>query len=262
MFTLQVQAAGLTCASLFDDIPKHKNTELVLDRNHGLLNQSDSRLSEAQLIKNRSSMLCGPTCVYNVLEKFKVERNEKIYPEQNAAELANDVKDIFPQNGITVSELVKNGVAMGELANSLRAIGEKNNLKLKTRIKTSTVLDFTDLFREQGFSLNELKNAVGPGRTAIVLVGFYHTGDLLKVTNKNRLAGHYMIVAGHDPLHPNQMIFQDPNRPLNYRKVNLNLVLPSTFSKATYELDLKMTPWWYPRKVTTLIERVLFIEAE
>ena len=93
------------------------------------------------------------------------------------------------------------------------------------------------------------------------MVGYYHTGDLTKVTDKNRLAGHYMIVAGYDPLQPNQIIFQDPNKPLNYKRVNLRPVKPSNFTTATYELDMKMTPWWYPREVTTLIERVLFIET-
>lgn len=262
MWTLQAQAAGLTCASLFDVRYEHQDPELVLDRNHGLLNQSDARLTEAKLIDKKASMLCGPTCVYNILEKFKIEKNEKDLPEKNAVELINYMNDIFPQHGTTVAEIVKDGISIGDLANSLRAVAQKNNLKLKTRVKTTALMEQNDLFREHGISLGELKNAVNTRRTAIVMVGYYHTGDLLKVSAKKRLGGHFMIVAGHDPLNPNQIIFQDPNRPLTYKKVNLLPVKPSSFTTATYELDLKMTPWWYPREVTTLIERVLFVETE
>jgi hypothetical protein len=262
IWTFQAQATGLTCASLFALRYEKQNPELVLDKNLGLLNQNDTRLAEAKLIEKKASMLCGPTCVYNILEKFKVEKNEKGLPEKNATELINDMNDIYSQNGTTVAEIVKDGISIGDLANSLRVVAEKNNLKLKTKVKTTTVMEQNDLFREQGLSINELKNAVNTGRTAIVMVGYYHTGDLLKVTEKNRLGGHFMIVAGHDPLNQNQIIFQDPNHPLTYKKVNLLPVKPSNFSKATYELDLKMTPWWYPREVTTLIERVLFVEVE
>ncbi|MBC7458043.1 MAG: hypothetical protein H7235_07170 [Bdellovibrionaceae bacterium] len=262
ILTIQAQAAGLKCSSLFGVTYEHKNPALVLDKNHGLLNQNDPRLVEADLIKNKSSMLCGPTCLYNVLEKFKIERNEKNLPEQNAAELISYVKDIFSQNETTIPKLMKYGMTIGDLANSLQAVAQKNNLNLKTKVKTTMTMEQADLFREQGVSLIDLKNAIKSGRTAIVLVGFYQTGDLLKVTKINRLAGHYMIVAGHDPLNPNQIIFQDPNRPLTYKKINLLPVKPSNFSTATYQLDLKMTPWWYPRQVTTLIERVLFIEAD
>jgi len=265
-FAIQTEAKVLKCESLFSRISyPHNQTQLVLDKNLGLLNQNDSRLAEAQLINNKSSMLCGPTCIYNIVEKFKVERNEKKFPENNAQELISYIKDIFPKHEIATPELIHKGLHFDKLVVGLKAVAQKNNLNLKIRETTTVVSEMGDFdrnTRDFGLNINDLKNATSKGRTAIVLIGYYRTGNLLKIDRNNRLGGHYMIVAGHDTLNPNQIIFQDPHQPTIYKKINLRPVEPANFVRPTYELDIKVTPWWDPRKVTTLVERVLFLDAE
>ena len=107
--------------------------------------------------------------------------------------------------------------------------------------------------------INELKKSTLENHAAIVLVGYYKTKSLLEVSNKTRIAGHYMIVAGHNPAEANQLIFQDPESPLRYRKVELSLVKPQGFTHPSYQI---FDPAFSKYPIVSVIEQVLLISSK
>ena len=254
------QANTLACASLFTQETQAK-PGYVMDASYGLAHQKDLRLKQAGLFTQRGlfnsdkSMLCGPTCVVNVIGKFKVQTGQIDFPTNDVQKIIDHVKNPNPVSNQSTKSIVENGVDSKYLAVNLKAVAQEAGLNLDVKLKTAVSGRSVEF--EKGVSLNELKSSVLPDQSVMVLFGFYRADNLQKVEPSNRLGGHFMIVSGYDRLNPNQMIFHDPERPLNYRQLNLVSVKPRNFSQATFEVQVEQQFLW-PTKI--LIEDIIIIK--
>ena len=238
---LSAQASSLKCSQLFTQ-ETHELPGFELDASYGNASQLDARLKEAGLFtkstifKLDQSMLCGPTCAYNVLEKFRVQNGEKLFPESESQEIIENVKNPFSLYKKSTQEVVNTGVSSDDLALNIAMMGKKQGLNIEIKLKT--IMANKNIFFEKGISLNDLKSSVLPNEAVVVLVGFYRAENLQNLDLSNRTGGHFMVVAGYNRLNPQEMIFHDPERPLQYRRLNLAPVKPRNFQNMTYEILL------------------------
>ncbi|MBC7752980.1 MAG: hypothetical protein H7Z71_02000 [Moraxellaceae bacterium] len=259
---LNSQANTLACASLFTQ-ETHADPGYALDPSYGMAHQKDFRLKQAGLfaaggfLSADKSMLCGPTCLVNVIEKFKVQTSQINFPTNDVQKIIDHVQNPNPILNLSTKSIVKFGVDSKYLALNLKSAAQEAGLNLDVQVKTAVSGRPTDF--EKGISLNELKASIQPDQSVIVLFGLYRAHNLQQVEPSNRVGGHFMIVAGYDRLSPNQMIFQDPERPLNYRQVNLISVKPKNFSAATFEVQREQQ-FFSPTKI--LIEDIIIIKNE
>ena len=262
IFGFNSQANTLACASLFTQ-ETHDEPGFVLDQSYGLADQKDFRLKQAGLFapggffSADKSMLCGPTCVVNVIEKFKVHNGQINFPTNDVQKIIDHVKNSNPLLNQSTKSIVQSGVDSKHLALNLKSAAEEVGLNLDIQIKTAVSNRSMDF--KKGISLAEMKSSIFPDQSVMVLVGYYRVNNLQQIDKSNRLSGHYMIVAGYDRIDPNQMIFHDPESPLNYYKANLISVKPKNFLAPTFELETK-----YPtfRSTKILIEDIIIIKNE
>ncbi len=245
--------ARLACVNLFysHDITRQG---LVIDNQYGVVSQWDEKLKTAQLISDQKSMLCGPTCIYNVLEKMSLNRNEKLIPDKNAAEIVDYVKTIIPQTGGNSDQSINYGMNLETMSKIINLASQQKDIHLDIELRSANL---TNENFKKGFTLDELKQSVLPDHAAIVLVGFYRTDNLQEINSTNRIGGHYLIVAGYDTFNPQDLILQDPNRPLHYEKVTVDLVKPKSFNAPTFKIRIE--PSFWRKAQTAVIESVILI---
>lgn len=251
------KASSLKCANLFP-YAFHEKAETVMNQNYGYAHQADHRLLKAQVIEKNKSMLCGPTCVYNALEKFKIQKDQKILPDNETQDIIDYVQKIFPNNGVPSKNVIQNGLNIHALASALKVIAHQSGLNLNVEVRTASNMEAMDAVTLKGFSIHDLKKSTSQHHAAIVLVGFYKTTNLLELSNQTRIGGHYMLVAGYNTAEPHRILFQDPESPSRYKNIGLSLVKPKNFTHPTYQL---FDPAYSFYPIVSVIERVILIHS-
>ncbi len=223
--------ANDSCRAIFD-LPLYGEV-LSIDSRYGRANQWDPALADKGLIGPGHSMLCGPTCVYNVLEKLRIVDGRKMSPGSDADEVADLVHHLYPEIGMPASDIVNYGINIPKLAEGLQI--KINQEKLLSEVQVYSAKYLGDQIRP-GIKLSQLKNSATSDHTVIVGLGFYKTSDPMTVSEANLVMRHFMIVTGFDPSNPMRFFLSNPMNPTRTLSAVLTPVQPPGFSSLTYQL--------------------------
>lgn len=191
LFSMNTVNAANKCINLFQS-------------GYGSLSQIDPYFFQNNLAKNdNQTMLCGPVCVYNVLEKIRFDSNENYSIQTNPHEVELMIKQVNTELGLSTEQIVRGGVRTGVLAHLLKSYFKKEKLNYSMSIKRSM---------SEPQNTIKLDDFVYPNNkdTAIILIGAY--------IGKYRTGGHFLIVTGANQKNKT-LTLSDPTYPENVKAV-------------------------------------------
>jgi hypothetical protein len=210
----------------------------LLDDRYGNVSQLDPDL-KGLLNDDGTSMLCGPTCLVNVMSKVRAVTGIPNSFQSPVEELEYITKNVLPAAGLSVEELKNYGSSVKVLNQSLKNIFSREGL-------TAKLQPFSSLERafrwKKEITLDELSQSLLDHSAVIVNMGRYTTQNLDEVGPATREAGHYMIFAGFVQSDPSRVLFNDPLRPGVARKAKLSLVRPKNFLGRVYQVNFEDSP--------------------
>ncbi len=212
--------AADTCQAVF------RSHGPLLDNRYGKASQNHEYFYLSGLIPTDGSQLCGPTCLYNALEKFhNVDGIPS--PMWGPRRIEDLVEHIFP-NG---DRLVSKGAPVFDVANAMVRALKEENIAAKVRLFTSV-----DRHPEYSGSVTAdvLRDSLRDDTIVIAALGRYHVHDPRNARASRRNSGHYVIIAGYHPDHPSEFYVIDPMSPRRFRQMLIKKVKPDAFAEPTY----------------------------
>lgn len=228
-------------------------SSLAIDERYGQANQYDQVFLKENLITESKSMLCGPTCLYNVLEKIRIVEGTKTIPNSDAFEVVSLVKNIFPSLGLSIDTLKERGIKANLLGEGLNLALVNNNLSAQVEVLGPLA---NKLKQKGGLSTENLKTSISKDTSVIVLISRYSVQNAEDASDANRRSGHFLIVSGYDPSNPKRIFFNDPLRPKLLRSAILQPVTTSEFGTPTLQVFFEDD---YEKQPTILITRTIFV---
>jgi hypothetical protein len=159
----------------------------LLDARYGNASQLDPELKNGNLLNDDgTSMLCGPTCLVNVMSKVRAVTGIPNSFQSPVEELEYIAKNVLPAAGLSVEELKNYGSSVKVLNQSLKNIFRREGLVAKLQ-------PFSSLERAFGWkkeiTLDELSQSLLDRSAVIVNMGRYTTQNLDEVGPATREAG-------------------------------------------------------------------------
>lgn len=206
---------------------------VVIDKRYGVINQNQPLFVQKDLIGDEGSMLCGPTCAFNALEKFRMvtgKKSTKTVNPQGVVDFVTKADDLLP---ISKRDIIQRGLIDTELAETLRVTLQEEHIPAKVSLVVTQ-----DKVQGAGstFTLADLKISTNSHNAVIVLTQKYNTPDPIQANEYNFMYGHFLIVNGYDSANPHRIFFNDPFRPHKVRSAILVPVRPDSYHAPTYEV--------------------------
>lgn len=194
-----------------------------VDLRFGRASQKDPAFADLGLLDESGSLLCGPTCIFNGLHKFRTVLGlTKGRYEPSSKQIADLVKRIFPHTG---ADVVHKGAQVEDVAQAFRETLREEGLAAKVVAHTSR-RSHRDVVT--GLDFKALNQAADDNKIVIVGFGYYRTDDFNRANDYSRKAGHFMLLAGHNP-ETEEFYFIDPLAPRQLRVARMKRVEPDDF---------------------------------
>ena len=212
--------AANSCKSVFQRVDGAR-----VDGRYGRASQRDPELGAQGLISARGSQLCGPTCLFNGLEKF---RHQETVEAQKANPALGRSGGSKPSAGQQIGDLVRNFFPRSSIVDRgarIETLADAFRKAMRAERFSGDVTAYSAVESEanikRGLDPWHLVKSVDDNTVVVAKFGEYRETNLDYVSESNRVRGHYMIVAGYDPANPRNFYFIDPNAPRQLRVARL-----------------------------------------
>lgn len=224
VFTQLSAHAQIRCQNLIYSIDSKLNFEV------GKVNQNDTYFLERHLISVDKSMLCGPTCAINVIQKLKKDYQLRPYkdPKKHVSDI---VESILPSKGISKNVIIEQGITLENIKTALVHKFENSDIDPNIYINSVFSPDF-----QKNITLSILKSGIKKRNAVILLLGVYKGENLAENYIPERLGGHFVVVVGTDLKNPNVLYIQDPSEPDLIKKLHFKPIKPKVSLISTVEI--------------------------
>lgn len=216
------------CAQIFQSVIA------VEDTRYGKVDQFDPKLIAKGLATHHESNLCGPACLYDVVEKVRGVQSGQRFGRSDADELAKIALSVVPKSGVSVKELTETGMTSVEVAHALALIFKHEHINAEITVQGVRPRSEMHL----GFNAALLRASTFDHRAAIIKAEFLPSP---KASRHDQTRAHFFVVHGFDAANSSRYFLTDPSRPSD--SVSATVTPMNDYQRAQYRgLDLHAAP--------------------
>lgn len=193
LVTASTSSAAISCQKLFSG-PR------VLELNYGVISQDDVLLRDNGLFSaHGKSMLCVPTCLYNIREKLRVDTGQKNTLNSNPNDLVAIVNDL-KKYSLFDNE---NGTSSIFIPSAVYIFFQHENFEVTYTEKMSFQKN-----KNNEIKIEEIKSSVGSRVGILAGISRHSTSNWEDANRSNLASSHVLVVNGYDTENANRLFFR------------------------------------------------------